>query len=83
MEKIRTQINDIITYNCDNFNALTARYDALGSRIEEGIAKMKEIGVFTEAEIQEISTFANNLRRDRYLEAKKAIIESARNAFEF
>mgnify|MGYP006992214553 CR=1 FL=1 len=61
MEKIKNQINDIIIYNCDDFNSLTARYDALGSRIEEGIAKMKEIGVYTDSEIQEISTFANIL----------------------
>ena len=83
MEKIRNQINDIITYNCDDFNSLTARYDALGNRIDEGIMKMKEAGVFTDAEIQEISTFAHNLRRDRYIEAKKALIESMRDAFEF
>lgn len=83
MEKIRTQINDIITYNCDDFNALTAHYNALNNRINEGIMKMKEAGVFSDAEIQEISTFAHNLRRDRYTEAKKVLIENMRNAFEF
>ena len=83
MEKIKTQINDIVTYNCDDFDSLTTRYDILGNRIDEGVMKMKEAGVFTDAEIQEISTFAHNLRRDRYTEAKKALIESMRDTFEF
>lgn len=83
MKKIQDQIANIITYDCKDFDSLTVQYENLGNRISEGIAKMQEAKIFTDAEIQEISTFATTLRRDRYIEAKKALIESMRNAFEF
>ena len=83
MKKIQDQIANIITYDCKDFDSLTVQYENLGNRISEGIAKMQEAKIFTDAEIQEISTFATTLRRDRYTEAKKALIESMRNAFEF
>ena len=83
MDKIKATINEIVTYNWGNFESIKTQYEKIGDRLSEGIAKMKESGVFSEAEIQEITTLAYSLRKDRYLEAKNAITEKMRESFEF
>lgn len=83
MDKIKATINDIVTYKCDTFESIKVQYETMGNRINEGLVKMKESGVFSDSEIQEISTFAYALRKDRYLEAKNALTEKMRESFEF
>lgn len=83
MEKIKEQINGILTYTSSDLEGLKEEYQELGMRINEGLAKMKASAVFTDSEIREAGEFARQLLIDKFEIAKRAIVDSVRESFEF
>lgn len=83
MEKIKEQINGILTYTSSDLETLKEEYQELGVRINEGLSKMKAAAVFTDAEIRETGEYARQLLIDKFEIAKRTIVDSVRNSFEF
>lgn len=83
MERIKEQINGILTYTSSDLEGLKEEYQELGMRINEGLAKMKASAVFTDAEIREAGEYARQLLIDKFEIAKRTIVDSVRNSFEF
>ena len=83
MEKIKKQVSAIVVFKGATFQELDQEYNDLGARIEEGIEKMKEAGVFTDHEIEEIREYTINVRNNRYKAAYADVRGYIRNNFEF
>jgi 3-deoxy-D-arabino-heptulosonate 7-phosphate (DAHP) synthase class II len=83
MERIKEQINGILTYTSSDLEGLKEEYQELGVRINEGLSKMKASAVFTDSEIRETGEYARQLLIDKFEIAKRAIIDSVRESFEF
>lgn len=83
MNKIKDQVNSIVTFTATTFEALSEERSAIQDRITEGIEKMKESLVFSEAEIKEVAQYAANTLNTRYSSAKADITNSLRDSFEF
>lgn len=83
MQAITKQIESLIQYKGETFDAINQEYDSLKDRIEEGVQKMKDAGVFTDSEINQVRDFAINLLGSRFREAKDAIKRNLRESFQF
>ena len=83
MQTITKQVESLVQYKGDTFDAINQEYDSLKDRIEEGVQKMKEAGVFTDSEIKQVRDFAMNLLGARYREMKDTITKNMRESFQF
>ena len=83
MERIKEQINSLLTYTSSDLEGLKEEYQELGMRINEGLSKMKAAAVFTDAEIKETGEYARQLLLDKFEIARQAIVNSVRDSFEF
>lgn len=83
MQIITKQIEVLIQYKGGTFDAINQEYDSLKDRIEEGVQKMKDTGVFTDSEINQVKDFAINLLGSRFREAKDTIKKNLRESFQF
>lgn len=83
MQAITKQVEALVEYKGDTFEALNAEYDAFKERIEEGLEKMKEAAVFTDSEINHVKNFAFDLIGARYRSAKEVLKQSLRDSFQF
>lgn len=87
IEAIKEQISAIVVYKAKEFNELEKEFNAIKSRIEEGVDKMKKANsyttVFTESEIKEVDDYATGLLCTRYRAAKNDIIGTTRATFCF
>lgn len=83
MQAITKQIESLIQYKGETFDAINQEYNSLKDRIEEGVQKMKDAGVFTDSEINQVRDFAINLLGSRFREAKDAIKRNLRESFQF
>lgn len=83
MQTITKQVESLIQYKGETFDAINQEYDSLKDRIEEGIQKMKDAGVFTDSEINQVKDFAMNLLGGRFREMKEAIKKNMRESFQF
>ena len=83
MQAITSQVESLVQYKGETFDAINQEYDSLKDRIEEGIQKMKESNVFTDSEIKQVRDFAMNLLGVRYREMKDTITKNMRESFQF
>jgi hypothetical protein len=83
MNAIKDQVDSIVKFTATTFDALAEERSKIQDRIVEGVEKMKEAKVFSEAEVKEISQYAVNVLNARYSSAKADITNDIRNTFEF
>lgn len=83
MENIKKQVIELITFKATTFEELTAEYDNLSHRINDGLNKMKATKVFTDAEIREVKDHAYSLMDSGYKATRGAIAATIRENFEF
>jgi hypothetical protein len=83
MNRIKDQVDSIIKFTATTFEALSEERSTIQDRIIEGVEKMKESSVFSEAEIKEVSQYAVNTLNTRYSSAKADITNNIRDSFEF
>ena len=83
MQAITKQVEALVEYKGDTFEALNAEYNALRERIEEGLDKMKMASVFTDSEINHVKNFAFDLIGARYRSAKETLTQNLRESFKF
>ena len=83
MQAITKQVEALVEYKGDTFDALNAEYDAFRERIEEGLEKMKEISVFSDSEINHVKNFAFDLIASRLRTAKEVLRQNLRDSFQF
>ena len=83
MNRIKDQVDSIIKFTATTFEALAEERSTIQDRIVEGVEKMKESSVFSEAEIKEVSQYAVNTLNTRYSSAKADITNNIRESFEF
>ena len=83
MDTIKEQVSSLVKFTATTFDALLEERGTIQDRIIEGIEKMKESKVFSEAEVKEISQFALNTLNTRYSSARADITNNIRTSFEF
>ena len=83
MQAITSQVESLVQYKGETFDAINQEYDSIKDRIEEGVQKMKESNVFTDSEIKQVRDFAINLLGVRYRETKDTITKNMRESFQF
>lgn len=83
MNKIKDQIDTLIVFNATDLNSLQEEKSTLIDRLSEGVDKMKETKVFTEAEIKEISQYGVQVLNARFTLAKQDITNTIRTNFTF
>lgn len=83
MNAIKDQVDSIVKFTATTFDALAEERSKIQDRIIEGVEKMKEAKVFSEAEVKEISQYAVNVLNARYSSTKADITNDLRNTFEF
>lgn len=83
MNAIKDQVDSIVKFTATTFDALTEERGRIQDRIVDGLERMKESKVFSEAEIKEVSQFALNTLNTRYSSARADITNNIRTSFEF
>jgi hypothetical protein len=83
MEKIKQQIENLITFKAESLEDLYNEQEVLKDRLNQGLENMKESGLFSTKEISEIKEFANQLFCDKYNGHKLSIVNKAREEFVF
>ena len=84
MEKIKEQINGLIGFKeVKTLDEAVTMYKGHHERIQEGLKRMKDIGVFSEDEIKDVSNYAYWLRNVRYEDCVTFLKEEMRNNFVF
>lgn len=83
MEKIKQQIEKLITFTSTSIANVSTECEILKDRIDRGIEKMEESGLYSPKEISETKDFANQLLVTKHLEYKQSIINKARETFVF
>ena len=81
MEKIKDQVRGIVVFNATTLEALDEERRNIHERILEGIEKMKESKVFSDAEVKEVSQYSSQILHEMYLSARSTIINSIRETF--
>lgn len=83
IENIKTQVFNIVVYKENTIEGIDQEYDLIGDRLFEGIKKMKESGLFTEAEVEDVTKYAGSLRNKEYDKRRDEIIRFDRANFVF
>lgn len=83
MNAIKDQVSSLVNFTAKTFEALTEERNKIQDRLIEGIEKMKDSKVFSEAEVKEVSQYALNVLNARYNSAKEDLTQELRNSFEF
>jgi hypothetical protein len=83
MEKIKTQICDLIKFEATTLHGLNKEYHNIQNRLKEGIEKMRESNLFTDEEISSITSFAGSTLLDIHAKYRDGLIDSLRNNFKF
>jgi hypothetical protein len=83
MDAIKKQVDAIVVYKGETFAAVNAEYNDIKDRISEGLDKMKDAMIFSDAEINSIRKYAMELLGIRYRVAKDALTKTQRASFQF
>jgi hypothetical protein len=83
MNTIKNQVDELIQFTATNLDELSEQKSALIDRLSEGVDRMKEAKVFTEAEIKEISQYGVQVLNARFAAAKQEIANTIRKNFKF
>ena len=83
MNKIKDQIDALVVFSATDLDSLLEEKTNIADRCIEGIEKMKESKVFTDAEISEINQYWPSVVNTRYNSAKQDIVNKIRTDFVF
>lgn len=83
MNKIKEQVSALIVFNATELDTLNQEYSNISKRINEGLSKMTDSQLFSEKEIKEIQSHADNILGTRYRSAKDNLISKKRDEFQF
>lgn len=83
MNKIKEQVSAIVVFNATELATLNQEYTTISKRIDEGISKMTDSHLYSEKEVKEVQSHANNLLGVRYRAAKDDIVSKKRDEFKF
>jgi hypothetical protein len=83
MKHIESQINTIISFRDVELKDLEKHATSLNDRITLGIKSMKDSKLFTEEEIQQVTSYAYKLLSERADERRKLLVADARSKFVF
>lgn len=83
MNTIKNQVDELIQFTATSLNELSEQKSTFIDRLSEGVDKMKEAKVFTEAEIKEISQYGVQILNARFAAAKQDITNTIRKNFKF
>lgn len=83
MEKIKQQIDQIISFKADSLEKLAEEYDSMHERIQQGIEKMQNSKIFTNDEIKEINTYAKTMLNQKHASARADLTKTLKENFVF
>lgn len=83
MEKIKKQIEEVVTFKSTTLEELSTEKTAMLDRIYKGVQNMKDSKLFYNEEIQEIENFAYHLFDEKLCTKKESIIKQLRDNFVF
>lgn len=83
MEKLKQQIDSIVSFKADSLEKLTEEYDSIHERIQKGIEKMQNSKIFTNEEIKEINTYSRTMLNQKHASARADLTKTLRENFVF
>ena len=83
MDAIKKQVDSIVVYKGETFEAINSEYSEHKIRITQGLDKMKAAMIFSDSEINSIKQYAMELLGLRYRVAKDALTKTQRASFQF
>lgn len=83
MEKIKKQIEKVVTFKATTLEELSTEKTAMLDRIYKGVQNMKDSNLFDKTEIQEVENFAYSLFDREFVQKRENIIKTMRDNFIF